>query len=827
MNLNKNNIKYYFSENKMKQMIENLQQNLENDEEVRISIEKYRKDSKPQSAKNRLLSLTGTNSTNQSLKNDDKLTNNISDIDNNTIKKQKTKLFDNSTSQKESENSFDSLKFNDNKIKKKNTFYQFHSKHSHLANLYLQNNNATIDYIPFNKKIPSEITSHNITKNNLNIQTIDNSINIYNNNNSNNLAFNNYNRNINYFSSIRTSHNSLNYLNKSYQNFPIIRPTKSKINKTQRIINLPAIHSKLTNKSYNSEIIENSIKSDNGNKINLFLEPKNNKKIKRKKTNLFKDLRENNYSPVFKKKKYEKFVTLSFQKKRRSLESKKEINIETQFYKFNIDMNKKVDDNYIDENVNKKILDYFEKNLDLKNKEININKNNKCVSLINKKIDLIFFNNEQRINNLEQKITNILNEKLIKDQNLLNKKLDYKIENIAFMREKQILYYNYIKTLNNQNEINNELYIKQNIKEYILNNYYDIIEDIFNYCYKTNKNKKHAFNSYVSGVVKINKIKVKKLHSLTFKNFELNHEKNKNRKNDIKNLYIQALLNIYNKTFLEHNVTRDINHQLYKKEKFINFVETIKKLFPVARTFNKKVTLHKNSMNHFYKQHSKQIKSQFSHQVTLNPQFSKTSPNLILNNKVSNPYKKIIYSNLNMNEIIKTYEKKKSYKLNKETFNDSIIKNILNSANRKKIIYKSNFDIDTKETYSNNNILIPEFTTEKNNLINKEIEIFSSSNKYITKIQTEKIKSEELSNLGEDILKIIEFYIKDNNEILVIKIIKDYLEFINLNYKNKEGLTLLLLSIKHDCSEKLISFLLEKGADPNIYDVRILYNFKL
>jgi hypothetical protein len=178
-----------------------------------------------------------------------------------------------------------------------------------------------------------------------------------------------------------------------------------------------------------------------------------------------------------------------------------------------------------------------------------------------------------------------------------------------------------------------------------------------------------------------------------------------------------------------------------------------------------------------------------------------------------------------MNEILKTYEKKKSYKLNKETFNDSIIKNILNSANRKKIIHKSNFDIDSKETYSNNNILIPEFTLEKNNLINKEIKNFSSSNKYITKIQTEKIKSEELSNLGEDILKIIEFYIKDNNEILVIKIIKDYLEFINLNYKNKEGMTLLLLAIKYNCSEKLIQFLLDKGADPNIYDVRILYNF--
>jgi len=132
-----------------------------------------------------------------------------------------------------------------------------------------------------------------------------------------------------------------------------------------------------------------------------------------------------------------------------------------------------------------------------------------------------------------------------------------------------------------------------------------------------------------------------------------------------------------------------------------------------------------------------------------------------------------------------------------------------------------------KETYSNNNILIPEFGSEKSMLNKKDFEAFSSSNKYITQIQTDKIKAEELTNLGEDILGILNYYIKDNNENLAIKVIKDYLEFINLNYKNNEGMTLLLLAIKYNCSEKLIQFLLDKGADPNIYDVRILYNFNI
>ena len=837
MNLNKNNIKYYFSENKMKKMIENLEHNLENDEELRIRIEKYKKDSKPQSAKNGLFSFTGTNnSTNQSIKNEEKLTNNISDIDN-INKKQKIKIIENLSSQRESENSFDSLKFSNQKINKKNTFYQIHSKHSYLTNLYLKKNNATLDYIPFNKKMTFEVNNFRkkLKNNNLNFYSIDNSNikNIYNNDNNNDsknkIKFQNVNNNI----SIQNSFNSyINNINNTYKNFQFIRPRKkTKLNKTQRVLNLPEIQSKLTNKSCNNETIENCIKSfDNENKTNLLLEDSmnNKKKIKTKKSNIFKDLKNNNYSPVIKKKKYEKFATLSYQKKRRSLESKNELNIENNLYQFNIDMNKNVSDNYIDQNVNKKFLDYFQKNLISKNKEININKNYKCVTIVNKKIDIIFYDNEKKINILEQKITNLLNNKLLNDQNLLNKKVDFNIENNASIRENQILYYNYIKVLNKEYEINDEIFIKQNIKEYILNKYYDIIEDIFNYCYKTkNKHKKFIFNSYANKVIKINKIVNKKLHSLTYnKNIEQNYKKKNSNYEDIKTLYFQAKSNFYNKSFFEKYITRDVNYQLYKKNKNINFVEYIKKIFPINRSFNKKVTLHKNSMKIFHKTNSKQLKSQFSHTITTNQQLSKTSPNLISNNNNSvSSFKKYIYSNLNMNEIIKSYEKKKSYKLNKENFQDSITKKILIIGPKKIKKYKSKFDIDMKETYTNNDIIIPDFSTEKILLNNKEFETISSTNKYITtQNQTDNIETKELTNLGKDIMEIIKNYIKNNNEILAIKIIKDHLEYINLNYKNKEGMTLLLLAIKYNCSDNLIQFLLDKGAEPNIFDVRILYN---
>jgi len=292
-----------------------------------------------------------------------------------------------------------------------------------------------------------------------------------------------------------------------------------------------------------------------------------------------------------------------------------------------------------------------------------VNKNNKCISIINKKIDFIFYDIEKKIKILEEKINNNLNNKLQNEQKLLNKKIDFNIENKSSIREQKLLYYNYTKNLNKENEINDEIFINQNIKNYILNKYYNIIEDIFNYCYKNNINKKIAFNSYINNL-KINKIKNKNLHSLTYhKNFEKNLDKKKNTKDDIiKNLYFQAISNLDNKCYLDQYITRDINHQLYKKIKFINFVQYLKQKIGNKRTYNKKVNLHKNSMKIFYNHNSKQIKSQFSNQITKNQQFSKTSPNLALNNNSVSTFKKYIYSNLNMNNIIRNYEKKKSNK---------------------------------------------------------------------------------------------------------------------------------------------------------------------
>jgi hypothetical protein len=379
-----------------------------------------------------------------------------------------------------------------------------------------------------------------------------------------------------------------------------------------------------------------------------------------------------------------------------------------------------------------------------------------------------------------------------------------------------------IKVLNKQK--NNEYFLKQNIKNYILNKYYDIIEDIINYCYKTNKSKKNFFKSYIIKLMKINKINDKQSHSFFDNNYEQNIDKKiKKKDNMIKNIYNQAILNIDNKSHLEYFKTRDVNHVLYTKYKILNFGQIIKTVNIVNHSFNKKNFLHKFSTNHSFKHGNKQIKSQFSNQITTNTQYSKTTPNLLINNKYLNIYKKFVYSNLSINENLRNFEKKMSFKLNKENYKDSIIKKLINIPNQNNL-HKYNFNIDNKETDNNKNILFPEYKIDENDsFLNKTVD-FSSSNKYITQLQTEKIKANVLTNLGKDIMEILYYYIKDNNEYLAIKYIKDYLEFINLNYKNKEGMTLLIMAIKYCSSQNLIQFLLDKGADPNICDVRIIYN---
>ena len=102
--------------------------------------------------------------------------------------------------------------------------------------------------------------------------------------------------------------------------------------------------------------------------------------------------------------------------------------------------------------------------------------------------------------------------------------------------------------------------------------------------------------------------------------------------------------------------------------------------------------------------------------------------------------------------------------------------------------------------------------------------IFSSTNKEITKIKTEMIKASILKGIENNLYKVIFYHIREENLILVEKYILDNYGFININYRDENGSTFLNVAVKHNCKKQIIQFLLLKGCNPNIPDVNFLFN---
>jgi hypothetical protein len=97
--------------------------------------------------------------------------------------------------------------------------------------------------------------------------------------------------------------------------------------------------------------------------------------------------------------------------------------------------------------------------------------------------------------------------------------------------------------------------------------------------------------------------------------------------------------------------------------------------------------------------------------------------------------------------------------------------------------------------------------------------IFSSTNKDITKIKTDMIKASILKGIEHNLYKVIFYYIKEENLMLIEKYILDNYGFININYRDENGSTFLNMAVKHNCKKQIIQFLLLKGCNPNIPDV--------
>jgi ankyrin repeat protein len=50
---------------------------------------------------------------------------------------------------------------------------------------------------------------------------------------------------------------------------------------------------------------------------------------------------------------------------------------------------------------------------------------------------------------------------------------------------------------------------------------------------------------------------------------------------------------------------------------------------------------------------------------------------------------------------------------------------------------------------------------------------------------------------------------------------------MNINYKDEKGYTFLNCAVKSDCKKEIIQFLLNKGCNPNIGNVRLFFNFRI
>lgn len=115
----------------------------------------------------------------------------------------------------------------------------------------------------------------------------------------------------------------------------------------------------------------------------------------------------------------------------------------------------------------------------------------------------------------------------------------------------------------------------------------------------------------------------------------------------------------------------------------------------------------------------------------------------------------------------------------------------------------------------------------KNKKINKKNEeipfkkaFFSSKNKDITLIETNKIKNNYFQTLGDDIYQHIFYFIEEHNVPYIQKLINDNKLFMNINQQDEAGNTFLIRATISNF-EEILEFLLQKGCDPNICNVRL------
>ena len=384
-----------------------------------------------------------------------------------------------------------------------------------------------------------------------------------------------------------------------------------------------------------------------------------------------------------------------------------------------------------------------------------------------------------------------------------------------------------IKKEININKINNSANKKSSKKSLIKK---DInINNIKNNSIKNDNENNHILNNKNNS---INKSNSKKIIFTIDKNENNNIMNKSNSKQNINNNSNYNSLNksiSINNTSRNNNSTNNMNgNKTLLKPQIINSQLIRKKMefFPEKITKKTKIRL-------------KEIKN------LLDIAYEKEENILFINDMINSDTRNNI---MNKSFFKKSYEKKKRFI---HLFSKSLIKNTekysLMKKNRKSIINNRKSlaliresdeieFINRKSILSSQKILIDNITEKyatrkKTSKIKKKFcrdiqisnNLFSSTNQEITKLKTQMIKASFLKTIEDNLYKVIFYYIKEENLMLIEKYIIDNYGFMNMNYTDELGFTFLNCAVKYNCKKEIIQFLLIKGCNPNIPNVNIIY----
>ena len=454
-------------------------------------------------------------------------------------------------------------------------------------------------------------------------------------------------------------------------------------------------------------------------------------------------------------------------------------------------------------------------------KDININRNNNNENNISSKKSLIK-------KNMNSMINNSINKKSSK-KSLIKKEIN--IDKINHSANKISSKKSLIKKEININKINNSANKKSSKKSLIKK---DInINNIKNNSIKNDNENNHILNNKNNS---INKSNSKKIIFTIDKNENNNIMNKSNSKQNINNNSNYNSLNksiiksiSINNTSRNNNSTNNMNgNKTLLKTQIINSQLIRKKMefFPEKITKKTKIRL-------------KEIKN------LLDIAYEKEENILFINDMINSDTRNNI---VNKSFFKKSYEKKKRFI---HLFSKSLIKNTekysLKKKNRKSIINNRKSlaliresdeieFINRKSILSSQKILIDNITEKyatrkKTSKIKKKFcrdiqisnNLFSSTNQEITKLKTQMIKASFLKTIEDNLYKVIFYYIKEENLMLIEKYIIDNYGFMNMNYTDELGFTFLNCAVKYNCKKEIIQFLLIKGCNPNIPNVNIIY----